>query len=123
MVDAVTVSGSDRCVRVRGAEQGRGGERGREQEGGAWGRDGIPSQLQAVGGKQEEAWRLARACTISLLCLLAEVGDDWHGPGGPTQPGKWPVAFLSLSFPFNSVFLFFYICWALLKIARHFQKS
>ena len=35
---------------------------------------------------------------MSLLCLLAEVGDDWHMPDGPGQPGKWPLAFLSLSF-------------------------
>ena len=28
---------------------------------------GVPSQLQAVGGKQEEAWRLARACDVPPL--------------------------------------------------------
>ena len=33
-------------------------------------------------GEQGGAWRRGRACAVSLLCLLAEVGDDWHGPGG-----------------------------------------
>ena len=40
---------------------------------------------------------------VSLLCLLAEVGDDWHRPDGPGQLGKWPLAFLSL---FSDLFLF-----------------
>ena len=47
------------------------------------------------------------ACAVSLLCLLAEVGDDWHGPA-QCWAGQWarwaaPGKFLSLSF---SVFLF-----------------
>ena len=50
-------------------------------------------------GRQAGWWRgELGGVAVSLLCLLAEVGDDWHGPDGPGQPGKWPLAFLSLSF-------------------------
>ena len=41
---------------------------------------------------------------MSLLGLLADVGDDWNTPDGLGQPGKWPLAFLSLSF--SDLFLF-----------------
>jgi hypothetical protein len=31
-----------------------------------------------------------RGVAVSLLCLLAEVGDDWHQASGLGWPGKWP---------------------------------
>ena len=47
------------------------------------------------------------ARAVSLLCLLAEVGDDWHEPA-QCWAGQWarwatPGKFLSLSF---SVFIY-----------------
>ena len=52
----------------------------------------------AGDGRQAGRWRgELGGVAVSLLYLLAEVGDDWNGPDGPGQTGKWPVAFLSLS--------------------------
>ena len=78
---------------------------------------------------REEAWRLARACAVSLLCLLAEVGDDWHGPGGGLGrlqgrqvgfTGKLG-RFLSLSF-ISFCFLFFCSCLGFIKNTRALLK-
>ena len=55
---------------------------------------------------------MARACAVSLLCLLAEVEDDWHqasGLGCPLgQPGKGPGKTLFFLFLFLFCFVFFF---------------
>ena len=67
-VGAVAVSGGDGHVRVRGAEREReAGNGDASKKVGLGNVRGVPSQLQAVGGKQEEAWRLARACAVPPL--------------------------------------------------------
>ena len=90
---------------VRGA---RGGLRGGAEE---------KTRGVAVARRRRQAswWRGARARrALSLLCLLVEVGDDWHQArwAGPAQerprwawwvPGKCPGESLSLSY-----ILFFY---------------
>ena len=57
-------------------------------------------QDEDVGGvdsvKQEV--ELGRAGVDTPASFWHREEGDWHGPGGPAQPGKWPVAFLSLSF-------------------------
>lgn len=87
-------------------------------------RGGILRRRASAGeGRQAGRWRgELGGVAVSLFCLLAEVGDDWNKPDGPGQPGKWPLAFLSLSF-LNFCFLIFCNCWALLKILKRFQKS
>ena len=80
-------------------------------------------RIGAGDGRQAGRWRgELGGVAVSLLCLLAEVGDDWHGPDGPGQPGKWHVAFLSLSF-ICFCFLFFCNFVALIKILKLTQKS
>ena len=77
------------CVAVAMGALGCGGERReRSEEGkvrcpGVEGRPGRRFRRRGgVGCRQAGRWRVAtaRACAISLLCLLAEVEDDWHGP-------------------------------------------
>ena len=73
------------CVREK--EQRRRWGRGSEREGsrGSRRRRGEGARRRgglSDAGRQGGAWRRGRACAVSLLCLLAEVGDDWHGPGG-----------------------------------------
>ena len=78
---------------LRGEEQRR-GERAASEGGGERGlraspwREGGKGELASA--KQEVAH--GRACAVSLLCLLAEVRDDWHqasGLGCPLgRPGK-----------------------------------
>ena len=81
--------------------RGSRGSRRRRREGP--GRRGGEGRRQAGGGRGATA----RACTVSLLCLLAEVEDDWHqasGLGCPLgQPGKGPGKTLS---PFSNYFSF-----------------
>ena len=84
--------------RRRGRVRGSRGSRRRRGE--------SPRRRGGEGRRQAGRWRVAtaRACAVSLLCLLAEVEDDWHqasGLGCPLgQPGKGPGKFL----------FFFYFC-------------
>ena len=78
--------------REREREQRRGearerGERSRGDPGVAWCQGGA-SRRPVRQASREEAWRLARACVVSLLYLLAEVGDDWHGQMGRAVLGQ-----------------------------------
>ena len=112
----VAVNGGNGLARVvaamarRGQERGQRGESETSKGSGRHRREG-PRRRGGLSdaGRQGGAWRRGRACAVSLLCPLAEVGDDWHGPGGPARPGKWPVALLSLSLSFHiacfSIFL------------------
>ena len=99
--------GGDGSVRWCCGERDRG--RGREQRVRERSEE-LRGVVVASPGGAGEAGGGAGACSAAvrcpLLCLLAKVGGDWHGPGGPAQPGKWPVAFLSLSL-FHLI-LFFY---------------
>ena len=87
--------------RRRGRVRGSRGSRRRRGEG--------PRRRGGEGRRQAGRWRgaTARACAVSLLCLLAEVEDDWHqasGLGCPLgQPGKGPGKTLS---PFSNYFSF-----------------
>ena len=58
--------------------------------------------------KQEVEFGRARVDTPTSFWRKEE--GDWHGPGGPAQPGKWPPG-LSLLFLFNSVFYFSAALW------------
>ena len=72
------------------------------------GRGGVSRRRAGAGDdRQGGRWRgELGGVAVSLLCLLAEVGDDSHRPDGPGQPGKWPLAFLSLSL-FSKLFFVF----------------
>ena len=100
--------------RRRGRVRGSRGSRRRRREG--------PRRRGGEGRRQAGRWRVAtaRACAVSLLCLLAEVEDDWHqasGLGCPLgQPGKAQVRLCS--FFFSVLF-----CFGLVKILNHFIKS
>jgi hypothetical protein len=78
------------------------------------------AQRQAGGGVARLG---ARA--LSYLCLLAEVDDDWQGPGGLGRPGKWPrYSALSLSlFYISFCFSISVSVFDLVKILSHFLKS
>jgi hypothetical protein len=83
--------------------------------GSSWRRDGVRASRQA------RRWRGERArVAVSLLCLLAEVGDDWRGPDGPAQSVSGLGPFCYFCFP---IFYFFCNFVALFKIVRHYQKS
>ena len=95
----------------REREQGR-SERGRAD------RDVTEEGIRGVAlssdaGRQPGGVAVARACAVSLLCLLAEVEDDWHqasglgragGGAGPAGLHGEARYFFSLSFFFCSVF-------------------
>ena len=91
---AAMANGGDGCARGSQGREGKRepeeGERSRgrgENEGRLWvspWREGGKGELASA--KQEVAH--GRACAVSLLCLLAEVDDDWYGPGGPAQSGR-----------------------------------
>ena len=76
------------------------------------------------GRRQAGRWRVAtaRACAVSLLCLLAEVEDDWHqasGLGCPLgQPGKGPGKTLS---PFSNYFSFLFCRFVLNLVLKPIQ--
>ena len=100
-VVAATANGGGGRVRWSVRERDRGGERGRGRErGGPGSRGGAGEKTRgvAVARRRRQAawWRGARARRVlSLLCLLAEVRDDWQGPAGlgrlagpQVRPGK-----------------------------------
>jgi hypothetical protein len=67
--------------------------RARESERGSGRRRGGSSRRCAGAGEGRQAgwWRgELGGVAVSLLCLLAEVGDDWHQASGLGWPGKWP---------------------------------
>ena len=61
--------------------RGSRGSRRRRREG--------PRRRGGEGRRQAGRWRVAtaRACAVSLLCLLAEVEDDWHQASGLGRAG------------------------------------
>ena len=88
------------------------------------------SRWQATQAGSLVAWRPRARRALSLLCLLAEVRDDWHQArwAGPAQvrprwawwaPGKCPGESLSLSFIL--VFLFLLFCFDLVWKLNHFK--
>ena len=69
--------------------------------------------------KQEVECGRARVDTPTSFWRKEE--GDWHGPGGPAQPGKWPPG-LSLLFLFSSVFYFPQVCFEF-KIIQTMPKT
>jgi len=102
--------------RRRGRVRGSRGSRRRRREG--------PRRRGGEGRRQAGRWRVAtaRACAVSLLCLLAEVEDDWHqasGLGCPLgQPGKGPGKTLS---PFSNYFSFLFCRFVLNLVLKPIQ--
>ena len=96
--------------------RGSRGSRRRRREG--------PRRRGGEGRRQAGRWRgaTARACAVSLLCLLAEVEDDWHqasGLGCPLgQPGKGPGKTLS---PFSNYFSFLFCRFVLNLVLKPIQ--
>ena len=96
--------------------RGSRGSRRRRREG--------PRRRGGEGRRQAGRWRVAtaRACAVSLLCLLAEVEDDWHqasGLGCPLgQPGKGPGKTLS---PFSNYFSFLFCRFVLNLVLKPIQ--
>ena len=102
--------------RRRGRVRGSRGSRRSRGEG--------PRRRSGEGRRQAGRWRVAtaRACAVSLLCLLAEVEDDWHqasGLGCPLgQPGKGPGKTLS---PFSKYFSFLFCRFVLNLVLKPIQ--
>ena len=100
--------------------RGSRGSRRRRREG--------PRRRGGEGRRQAGRWRgaTARACAVSLLCLLAEVEDDWHqasGLGCPLgQPGKAQVRLCSFYFYFCSVLFSFFFFATVFKF-KQIQNS
>ena len=102
--------------RRRGRVRGSRGSRRRRGE--------SPRRRGGEGRRQAGRWRgaTARACAVSLLCLLAEVEDDWHQAswlGCPLgQPGKGPGKTLS---PFSNYFSFLFCRFVLNLVLKPIQ--
>ena len=110
----------------RARERGKGVS---EVSAGSGRRRGAHPGVQGRGRQAGGAVASSRS-SASPLCLPGEdEAAGWHGPaqcwacqvgcGQVSGPGKIPLSLLFIV----SVFYYFCICWALLKISRHFQKS
>ena len=124
--------GGERRRRTRSGRMGnsKGESRGEnEVSTGSERRRGDHPGVQGRGRQAGGAVASSRS-SASPLCLPGEdEAAGWHGPaqcwacqvgcGQVSGPGKISLSLLFIV----SVFYYFCICWALLKISRHFQKS
>ena len=91
---AAMANGGDGCVRKEERESGGGRERVESERVGLRNVRGIPSQLQALGGKQEVAMHVCARRGHTPLSSWRGGDDDWRRPISWAEllgrSGKWP---------------------------------
>ena len=74
------------CAREREQRARERAESEGEERGGRGEVHGVHSRVGEAAGSRRWRGRVLGGGALSPpLCLLAKVGGDWHGPGGPAQ--------------------------------------